>query len=291
MTPRALILGGRTGLLGQALVRACNARHWNVQSLGRDDGDLLDYDWLVAAIESAQPDIIFNTIAWTQVDAAEEHASEAYRWNRALPSLLGRIVHGSPTHLLHYSTDFVFSGHADQPYTEEDTPEPASVYGASKLEGEEALRQNAPKNSCIVRTAWLFGPGRRNFVSVIVDACKKKDAISVVHDQKGSPTYSLDLAHWSVLLAEKKATGLFHAVNGGRATWCELACEAVALAETTCRVEPISSAEWPQKAKRPSYSVLGTSKLTATLGVAPRPWPQALRDYIFQEFMDNSLRE
>ena len=140
-----------------------------------------------------------------------------------------------------------------------------------------------PDRSLVLRTAWLFGPGRRNFVQTILDACRRRDVISVVHDQNGSPTYTLDLALWSARLAEAGQTGLWHAANSGRASWCELACEAVALAGSPCRVEPIPGSAWPQKARRPAFSVLNCDKLAQFLGETPRPWPQALRDYLFRE--------
>jgi dTDP-4-dehydrorhamnose reductase len=136
-----------------------------------------------------------------------------------------------------------------------------------------------------MRTAWLFGPGRKNFVSTILNACRKRDSIDVVHDQVGSPTYTRDLAQWSLKLAELEAGGIFHAVNGGQASWCDLACEAINLAEAQCRVQPISSAQWPQKAKRPHFSVLDASRLAQVTGAAPRPWPLALREYLYREYL------
>lgn len=281
--PRALVFGGRSGLLGQALVHVLRGAAWDVACLGREDGDLLDMGWLSKTVETLAPDVIFNATGWTQVDDAEDHAEAAMRWNRALPANLGRIVKGTSVFLVHYSTDFVFSGNLGRPCTEDDTPDPASVYGQSKLAGEAALADIAPQHSCILRTAWLFGPGRKNFVTTILDACRKRDSIQVVHDQTGSPTYSRDVAQWSMLLATQRATGIFHAVNGGRASWCEFACEAVTLAEAPCRIDPITSAEWPQKAKRPGFSVLATDRLAQTLGVSVRPWPQALREYMYQE--------
>lgn len=286
MKGTALVLGGRTGLLGQALKRVLSAHGWNVRTLGREDGDLLNADFLRHTVETAAPDVIFNTVAWTQVDDAEANSAAVTHWNRALPAELARLVKDTTRHLLHFSTDFVFSGNKGEPYTEEDTPDPTTVYGTSKLAGERAVLEIAPNNSCIVRTAWLFGPGRKNFVSTILEACRKRDTITVVHDQIGSPTYSLDLALWSMLLAEKKATGIVHAANGGRASWCELACEAVSLSETPCRVDPISSAQWPQKAKRPPLSVLNTNLLAFIIGQAPRPWPQALRDYLYTDCLN-----
>lgn len=287
MKGRALILGGRTGLLGQALVRTLHAREWETFTLGREDGDLLDPAVLDSAVEKAHPNVIFNSMGWTQVDAAEDEPAAAMQWNRALPASLARLVKGTDMFLVHYSTDFVFGGQPPQnmrAYTEQDETQPRSVYGVSKLAGETLVLENAPDNACVLRTAWLFGPGRKNFITTILDACRKRDAINVVHDQIGSPTYTMDLALWSALLAEKRATGLFNAVNGGRASWCELACEAVALAEAPCRVSPISSSKWPQKAERPTFSVLDTAHLAATIGITPRPWPRALREYIFKEY-------
>lgn len=285
MTAKALILGGRTGLLGQALARTLAAHDWTVTALGREDGDLHNVDFLKEQLACVCPDVIFNTVAWTQVDAAEDEKDAALRWNRALPDSLGRLIKGSSCHLLHFSTDFVFPGVGDRPYVEADSPKPLSVYGTTKLAGEQALQQLVPENSCIVRTAWLFGPGRKNFVSTILEACHKRDTISVVHDQIGSPTYSLDLAYWSMLLAKERATGVVHAVNSGQASWCDLACEAVSLAGAPCRVDPIPSSEWPQRAPRPAFSPLDTTRLASLIGVTPRPWPQALRDYLFKEYL------
>lgn len=287
--PKALVLGGATGLLGQALVQELRIQHWDVETLGRNDGDLFNLDFLEKRLKNASADVIFNTIAYTQVDAAEEHAEEALQLNRILPDAIARLVksidHGF---LVHYSTDFVFSGERQAPWAETDITHPASVYGSTKLSGEKAVRDVLPDSSAIIRTAWLFGPGRKNFVTTILEACQKRDRISVVHDQIGSPTYTVDLAEWSIRIAECKAAGLWHAVNSGHASWCELAAEAIALTEGPCKLEPIKSSEWPQKVVRPNYSVLNTDKLSTFLGKRPRPWPQALRDYLFAYYHKES---
>lgn len=289
MTSIALVLGGQTGLVGQALVHALTKQGQAVHTLGRENGDILNHDFLRAQLDRIKPDVVYNTVGFTQVDKAEECKAEALLLNRTLPDTLGRLVKNTSTHLVHYSTDFVFAGTKSSPYVETDPTKPMSVYGMTKLEGEQALEQLALDNCCIIRTAWLFGPGRKNFITTIIDACNKKDTISVVHDQTGSPTYTPDLAQWSILLAQKKATGIFHAVNGGRASWCELACEAVGLSEKHCRVEAISAAQWPQAAARPAFSVLNTDKLTETIGIRPRPWPQALRDYIYSAHLQDRI--
>lgn len=279
---KALILGGATGLLGQALTADLQKNGWQTETLGRGDGDLLDMEFLKARLDAVEAEVVFNTVAWTQVDDAEDHPDDAMLVNRTLPDALARTLKQiGAGHLVHFSTDFVFSGPHKAPWTEEDTPSPSSIYGKTKLEGEKAVQDVLPERSAIIRTAWLFGPGRKNFVTTILAACKRRDTVNVVHDQFGSPTYTCDLASWSRKLAEKRATGIWHAVNGGRASWCDLAAEAIALTAGPCRLEPITSDMWPQKARRPDNSVLSTAKLAQFLGRPTRPWPQALRDYLF----------
>ena len=153
-------------------------------------------------------------------------------------------------------------------------------------------------NVCIIRTAWLFGPGKKNFVRRILELCKEKscaaaanhtdphkNCLSVVHDQIGSPTYTPDLAAYSLKLVEKRPSGIFHITNSGKASWCELASEAVRLAQLECIVCPIPARDYPCKACRPQYSVLDTSRFTELTGIVPRSWPKALADYIYKEFL------
>jgi dTDP-4-dehydrorhamnose reductase len=186
--------------------------------------------------------------------------------------------------LVHYSTDFVFSGKKKTPYTIEDPPDPVNVYGKTKLAGEEALLSLGLERLLIIRTAWLFGPGKKNFVQTILERCQGAQAIGVVHDQVGSPTYTPDLARYSLKLVEAEGKGLYHVVNAGEANWCELASEAARLAQKECAINGIPSAVYPQKAVRPAYSVLDTTKFEQTTGITPRPWPQALQEYIFRAY-------
>lgn len=282
---KALVLGGATGLLGVPLTSALKSSGWDTATLGREDGDLLNPDFLRERIGEIRPDIVFNTVAWTQVDAAEDSPEGARAVNRVLPDSLVRILQGMPeTWLGHISTDFVFSGYHSDPFNEENHPNPKSVYGKTKQEGEDVVLQRLPERSCIIRTAWLFGPGRKNFVDTILSACRKQDSVSVVDDQVGSPTYTLDVADWCVALANRRATGIWHCVNSGQASWCELATEAIQLLSCPCRINPIASAEWPQKAPRPSNSSLDNAKLGRFLGKKPRCWQQALRDYLFNQY-------
>lgn len=279
--PKAFVLGGHSGLLGQAIMDALQKAGWIAIALGRNDVDLSGSEGLTALMEAHNPDAIFNATAWTDVDGAEEKSHEAHMVNRAIPTMLGRLVKGKAVHLVHFSTDFVFNGRKNAPYTVDDAPEALSVYGQSKLEGELALQALDLDNCCIIRTAWLFGPHKTNFIQKIITISASRSDISVVHDQIGSPTYTPDLAEASVKLASMRATGIFHVANAGQASWCEFASEAVALAGLHTKVHAIPSSEWPQKATRPSYSVLDTSRFAQVTGMTLRPWPQALREYIF----------
>lgn len=284
---KALVLGGATGLLGQALAEVLLQAGWNVIVTSRKDIDYCAANGakkLEALVDRVQPACIFNTVAYTQVDKAEDDEEAATLLNRSVPAMLGRIIKPRPVRLVHYSTDFVFNGRKATPYLPEDPTNPTSAYGRTKLAGEEALLQLDLPRCVIVRTAWLFGPGKGNFIRTILSRCAAHQPLSVVHDQVGSPTYTLDLAKYSLKLVEAEGRGIFHIVNSGQASWCELASEAVRLAQAECTVLPVPSSAYPQKALRPAWSVLGTSAFTRVTGITPRPWPQALRDYIYRDF-------
>ncbi len=277
---KILILGGKTGMLGQALVKLAKAKGHDVFTLGREDGDITDFEFLKEKISEVNPDVICNAIAYTAVDNAEDDVQNAIAINKRLPEMLATIVKDTAIYLIHYSTDFVFSGKQYTLYTEKDVPDPCSVYGETKLAGEQALSKL--DNCAVLRTAWLFGEGRKNFVSTILKYAQEKGSLRVVSDQFGSPTYTKDLAEMSFLIMEHRGVGLFHTVNSGQASWCELASEAVKMLNLSTFVEPIETKDWPTKAVRPAFSVLSTQKLQQLYGYTPRPWPQALQEYIFE---------
>lgn len=278
---RAIVLGGQTGLLGRPLTKALTDAGFAVLPTTRSELDPFDAAAVSRALADFSATHLFNTVAYTAVDAAEDDAAEAYRLNRDLPALLAKACDAAKAMLVHYGTDFVFSGEKDAPYTEEDPTDPQSVYGASKLAGEQAILETGLLKYQILRTAWLFGPGKKNFVSTILRLAKGREELRVVGDQVGSPTYTLDLAGWSADLAATGRTGIFHAVGSGQASWCELAAEAVIAAGLPCRVVSIASSEYPQKAKRPKFSVLSTTKLAEAIGREPRPWVQTVREYVY----------
>jgi dTDP-4-dehydrorhamnose reductase len=266
-----------------SLVQCLRDAGWYASVTGRPDPHACGQEDLAALLDLHEPEVVFNTWAHTQVDLAEDEPEAARRVNAALPEALGRACLGRDLLLVHYSTDFVFGGPAATPRREDDEPAPESVYGRTKLEGERALLALDLPRLVIIRTAWLFGPGKGNFVRTMLDLGATRSELNVVHDQVGSPTYTPDLAEYSLALVESGATGLFHVANAGNASWCELAAEALRCAAASCAVHAIPSADYPQKARRPAYSVLDTTKFTEATGVAPRPWVQAVRDYVFRE--------
>ena len=277
---KALVFGS-SGLLGRALSKTLELRGWNTIPLTRADGDLLDGSFLEKIVDLHKPDYVFNCAAFTNVDGAEDNIEEAFAINEKFPENLAKILAGREKGMLfHFGTDFVFSGAVARDHLETDRTEPLNVYGASKLAGENKILEFLPERSCVIRTAWLFGFGRKNFVDTILSLAASRPTLQVVNDQTGSPTFADDLANFSERLAQGGQTGLFHGVNSGRASWFELAKKAVELAGISCEIKPISSAEWPQKANRPAFSVLDNSRLANALGYEPRNWQDALAEYV-----------
>lgn len=288
-TSKALVLGGKRGMLGTALTKALQAKGWEVTAL---DGSELDYfssnlsDVLAETVDSLEPDCVFNAVAYTNVEKAEDEPETAAALNRCLPAALGRALRTRPVRLVHYSTDFVFDGRKKTPYTPDDAPNPLSAYGRTKYEGEQALLGLGLEKFCLIRTAWLYGSGKNNFINKILNICRERKKASVVYDQIGSPTYAADLARHSVELVELGGNGLFHIVNSGQANWSELASEAVNYLQMECQITPVTAQEFPSRVQRPAYSVLDCTSFTQITSVTPRPWPQALREFLMLEFPD-----
>lgn len=276
----AIVLGGATGLLGQALRETLLAQGWTVHAPKRNELDLFNRAAVEAYCSSTRATVLFNTVAYTGVDQAEDEPEAADRLNRQLPFVLGQAAQTLGLYLVHYSTDFVFNGKKHTAYTPEDLTDPLSVYGRTKLHGERELQNLGLSHLLIIRTAWLFGPHKTNFVRRILELAATRPELGIVHDQVGSPTFTLDLAAYSLALVERQATGIFHVANAGQASWCELAAEAVQCADIHCQVRPITSAQYPQKAVRPAFSVLDISKFRSVTGISPRPWITALREFI-----------
>ncbi|XXJ20033.1 dTDP-4-dehydrorhamnose reductase [Desulfovibrio caledoniensis] len=277
---RIAILGGRTGLLGQALSRAFDNAGAVAFPLSRQDCDVLDPMSVELWLDKNDPDVLINATGYTQVDLAEDEPEKAFALNGTVPPLLATLAARRAIPFVHYSTDFVFNGRKQTPYTEYDEPNASSVYGISKADGERGLLKLGYKRTLIIRIAWLFGPGRTNFVKKILGLADAHKKLTVVNDQIGSPSYTPDIADNTVKLLEKDAAGLFHLANSGKTSWHGLANTAVNLAGINCLVSPVPTSAYPTKAYRPPYSVLDLAKFIRTTGVTPRPWEEALKQYV-----------
>lgn len=277
---KTVVIFGGTGLLGQSLTKALKAAKAKPKPLSTKDCDILEPKTVEKVLNKHDPDIIINAAAFTQVDLAENQEEAAFALNATAPSLLAVEAAKRGVPFVHYSTDFVFSGKQDIPYTVYDEPGAYSVYGISKAEGEKNLLILGYHNTLIIRISWLFGPGKMNFVEKILTLAESRDRLTVVNDQTGSPSYAPDIAINSIKLIEHDATGIFHLANSGEATWFDLASEAVRLAKLNCTVDPVPTSAYPTAAVRPKYSVLDLTRFTQVTGETPRPWREALAQYV-----------
>jgi dTDP-4-dehydrorhamnose reductase len=276
---KALVVGSG-GMLGTELVRELS-RHCEVVGLDLPSLDITDAEQCRSSVRKLRPEVIVNAAALTDVDYCEGHRHKAFRINGRGAGNLARAA-APDVLLVHYSTDYVFDGRKLEAYTEEDTPNPLSIYGQSKLEGE-GLVQSECANHLILRTAWLFGPAGRNFIRTIVTAARGGQRLRVVHDQRGSPTYARDLARCTWQLLRFGARGIFHTTNAGTCTWYELAVRALQWAGINgASVAPVSTAEFPRPAPRPANSTLANNRLVQA-GLQPmRPWDEAAQDYVLE---------
>lgn len=255
--------------------------------------DLTDFDAVRAAVREIKPGLIVNAAAYTAVDKAEQETELAFRINGEVLGVLAEEALAVGAGLIHYSTDYVFPGNGSAPYREDDPVGPLSVYGQSKLAGEEAIRQvGAPH--LILRTAWVYGRRGHNFLLTMLHLLREREVLRVVDDQRGAPTWSRLIAEATALLAARcirggrfdpeEKSGTYHLTNGGETTWygftAAIRAQALArglLSEPLARLEPIPTEAYPTPARRPAYSVLCNEKLAREFGLALPDWEQALR--------------
>lgn len=282
-TPKVIIVGSG-GLLGQALMRALRDEvDGRLVGWTRAELDVVDRHAVMEAIAGEAPDCVINAAAYTDVDGCETASREELAVNASAPGYLAEACTRCAARLVHISSDFVFDGEARCPYAPDDPMNPLSAYGRSKAAGESVIRDAACRH-LIIRTSWLFGPGGGHFVDAILRKARAGEALRVVNDQRGCPTYTADLADAIVRLLATQAEGTFHFANGGSCTWYDLAS---AVLERTSpagvSLTPISSEELSGPARRPAYSVLDTSRYTAVTGHTPAPWQDALDRYTRRE--------
>lgn len=225
---------------------------------------------------------IVNCAAYTAVDLAEQQTEAAFAVNAEGPAILAEVSAELGIILIHISTDYVFDGSSSAPYRENDAVCPENVYGASKLSGEEKIRQ-VSENAIIIRTSWVFGKYGKNFVKTMMRLMKEKDHVRVVNDQQGCPTYAADLAsailHIISMNVQPKP-GIYHYCNEGITNWYAFAKTIRDITGSTCVVEPIPSSAFPTPARRPKYSVLDTSLIRHTFGLQIPHWKDSLADCI-----------
>lgn len=272
-----ILVVGASGMLGRACIDALTGRGLRHHAFaGRDELDITEFDQVAAILADVKPSTVINAAAFSDVDGAEDCEDDATLINGDGVRHLADACRAHDARLVHISTDYLFNGQGDTPWREEDQPDPLSAYGRSKLAGERAIIESGCR-SLIIRTSWLFAPHGRNFVRTILRLARERDALRVVDDQRGRPTYAPDLAGWIVDLSDGDTSGIIHAANSGQCSWFELAREIVAQAAIHCEVAPCTSDEFPRQAKRPTNSVLDLTRLNSILR-SPRPWHEALAE-------------
>lgn len=271
-----ILLLGKTGLLGKALLSVFQDHH-RILAASHNECDITNKKSLEAIVHSFQPELVINATGYTAVDRAEDEKDAAFAVNAEGVRSLCEILAPANIPLVHFSTDYVFNGEKSEGYAESDSPSPISAYGASKAAGEQAVLEYL-KNYFLIRTAWLYGPGGKNFVDTMLTLVEEGKPLKIVNDQRGNPTYTLDLAQAILRLLNGKAYGIYHIVNEGNCAWHELAVEIFRQLGVPQEIIPITSAELNRKAKRPQYSMLLNTKLPKL-----RPWREALSSYLQQK--------
>jgi dTDP-4-dehydrorhamnose reductase len=276
-----ILVFGKFGQVGSSLMQLLGTQH-EVNGLDQGELDLIQTDQIEATIHAYQPDWVINASAYTAVDRAESEAELANAINHLAPAAMAKACAKLNCGLLHYSTDYVFDGSGHRPYVETDAPNPQSVYGETKLAGEQAVMREYP-NAIILRTAWVYAKEGANFVNTMLRLADERDELGVVSDQFGSPTLAYDLAVASVSIVENtklddlsEVAGMYHATGSGMTSWFDFAREIFSLANKSVKLNAISTEDYPTPAPRPHYSVLSNEKLQRVFAVALPAWRESL---------------
>jgi dTDP-4-dehydrorhamnose reductase len=269
---------GASGLLGKPLMS-----EWSedvVTGLSSRDADVRDPVGVSQVVQETSPEWIVLAAAYTDVDGCESNRDLAFAVNREGAANVAAAAKAAGSRLLFVSSDYVFDGKNTTPYETTDARNPQSVYGRTKAEAELALLKLIP-DCCIVRTSWLFGAGGKCFPDTILKLAASRPTLDVVNDQRGSPTYVVDLARAIIRLCRKNASGIVHVTNAGDCSWFEFAQEIVRESSFATEVRPVSSQQMARPAPRPTYSVLSPASLHA-FGIEMPSWRDALRRYLEQ---------
>ncbi len=271
---------GAAGQVGRALVAAASTP---VIGWSRNELDLDDVAGIASKVEAARPTLVINAAAYTAVDMAESDADTAYRINRDAAGAVAAGAARVGAHVVHISTDFVFDGTSSTPYSPTAQRHPVGVYGASKAAGEDAVLAACP-DALVVRTAWVYGAGGKNFVETMLRLMSTRDSLSVVADQVGTPTHAVSLARALLKLAALDIAGVHHFTDAGVASWYDFAvaihdvARARGVLHRDVAVQPITTADYPTPARRPAYSVLDKASSWAALGAPAAHWRAELEN-------------
>ena len=270
-----IIVAGARGMLGRDLLAVFGGE---ARGVSHQEMELTDPSSVSALLAALRPSVVINAIAFTDVDGCETERDKAFAVNGEGVRNLALATREIGARLVQVSTDYVFDGSKETPWLEDDPVNPLSVYGRSKLVGEEAARLNP--DHLIVRTQWLYGLHGKNFIETMLRLGGEREEVAVVHDQVGSPTWTVDLSLAIRALMEKDLRGTFHAANGGYCSWFDFARAIFREAGLGTRVRPITTEELGRPAPRPRYSALDCSKLTRETGFTPEGWEEALKKYL-----------
>ena len=266
-----ILVTGSNGMLGQDLCPILEDEGYIVEETTISDMDFTDKNQVITRIEETKPDFIMHLGAYTNVNKAEEERELAYKTNAEGTQNLAAICKDKDIPILYISTDYVFDGTKNGKYLPEDKQNPINVYGDSKYKGELAILEN--EKYYIVRTSWLYGHHGKNFVETMISLADKEE-IKVVDDQRGCPTWTVDLANGIVkILKEKSPYGIYHVCGSGQTSWYGFACEIFKLCGKKVNIKPCTTKDFPRPAKRPMNSIMENKNIL-------RPWELALRDYI-----------
>lgn len=283
---RVLITGAQ-GQVGQELMRSA-PQGWQVDGRGSNELDISDAQQVFTVVQAMQPQMIINAAAYTAVDKAESDSQRAFAVNHLGAENLAKAAQALNCPLLHISTDYVFDGNQTRPYTEQDTPAPNSVYGASKWLGEQAIT-NVCAQHIILRTSWVFGAHGNNFVKTMLRLGQERDALSIVSDQVGGPTSARSIAHalWQITKQFQSSStcawGTYHFSGAPTCSWYEFAEEIFAQATELQLIaqrptlKPIKTSEYPTPAQRPAYSVLDNTRIYQQLNIVQSNWKNELQ--------------
>jgi dTDP-4-dehydrorhamnose reductase len=285
LSKRIVILGAG-GRLGAALVREYESK-FEVAALNHAQLDLANPEGIREKLARIEFDVLINAAAFTNVDLAESKREEAFAINAEAPKILAEICRGNGAKLIHISTDYVFDGDKREPYVEDDATTPISIYGKSKRAGEKFVAQASDRH-LVVRVSWVFGPDRPSFIDAMIKRAREEDHIEAIADKFSTPTFTRDIAEALPRLFDVDLPGgILHFANSGECSWQEYAqhaldcCRKLGVSLKTQTVGASKLADMKNwVARRPVYSVLSTAKYRALSGTAPRPWRDAVVDYI-----------